>query len=86
MQTKDGCTAAILFDCPKGEPGKPAHTCNPPAPLPYKCPDNIKDLLAAGPVTIETQGSICVTHVDTPTCPPNTMCNPPRPRTVACPK
>jgi hypothetical protein len=86
MKTDKGCSAAIRVECPKPEPGKPMHTCNPPPLRPYACPDNLADLLAAGPVTIVGDGTTCATELVMPTCPPHVMCNPPRPRTVKCPQ
>jgi hypothetical protein len=80
---KDGCMAAIKVSCPTGEPGKPMPTCNPPPPFKYACPTGVT---IDKPITVITFGDSCAIEPEPIHCPPHTACNPPRPRTVPCPK
>ncbi|MBA2542661.1 MAG: hypothetical protein H0V17_23660 [Deltaproteobacteria bacterium] len=79
------CQAMVDVQCPKGEPGKPMPTCNPPPPIKYACPtgfedgDTLKIVLRAG-------ATECFVDFGPSTCPANAKCNPPPPRKVACPK
>ena len=84
--TKSGssCMAMLQVECPKGEPGKPMPTCNPPPPFKYDC----TGLTFDRPIQIVQQAgqADCYRIFETPKCPPQTACNPPRPQKVACPK
>jgi len=85
MKAQSGCIAIADVECPKAVPGKPTPTCNLPPPIKYACPDGFADgetlkiVLRAG----QTE---CMVDFGPMKCPPNTRCNPPRPRPVACPK
>lgn len=83
FKTKTGCMAAIKVACPTGEPGKPMPTCNPPPAFAYDCPPGIS---LDKPITIVTFGDSCAVEPEPIHCPPHAACNPPRPRTVTCPK
>ena len=83
FKSKDGCMAAIKVSCPTGEPGKPMPTCNPPPPFRYDCPNGVT---LEKPITVITFGDSCALEPEPIHCPPRVACNPPRPRTVPCPK
>jgi len=74
--------AAIKVECPKGKPGGPMPTCNPPPPMKYACPDGVT---LDKPITVITFGDTCAIQPEPMQCPPNAICNPPRPRQVPCP-
>jgi hypothetical protein len=74
FKTSSGCEAAIETSCPKGA------MCNPPPPMKYACPDNVKL-----PAKIVTFGDGCAIEPEPTHCPPKAACNPPPPRKVACP-
>lgn len=79
------CYVMGHVDCPKGRPGGPMPTCNPPPPREYPCPaDGI--ISEGGTKTIQQDGNNCRIMPEMPKCPPHTMCNPPPPRDVPCPK
>ena len=82
-KTQTGCMAAIKVGCPTGEPNKPMPTCNPPPAFVYDCPPGIS---LERPITVITFGDSCAVEPEPIHCPPHTACNPPRPRTVPCPK
>jgi hypothetical protein len=78
------CRAAIHVECPKPEPGKPVRTCNPPAPIDYACPADVKD--ASFVVTLGKGETACYVQDPPMKCPEGAKCNPPEPRKVACPQ
>lgn len=79
------CQAMVDVTCPKGEPGKPMPTCNPPPPIKYACPsgfqqgDTLKIVLRVG-------ATDCFADYGPTKCPDGVKCNPPPPRKVACPE
>jgi len=79
------CSAYMNTTCPTPPPGKPAPTCNPPAPTSYAC---LPDVADGGKVTIVMFAgqSECQIQPMPMNCPPNAMCNPPPPQKVACPQ
>jgi hypothetical protein len=77
------CTVGTHASCPKNEPGKPMHTCNPPPPRPYECP---RGMANNEQLTIEQRGDSCMIPSPHVNCPAGAMCNPPPPRSVPCPK
>jgi hypothetical protein len=82
FKNANGCEAAVAVECPKGQPGGPMPTCNPPPPQPYTCPDNVK---LDAPITIVANGGECFVDHGPMHCPPKAMCNPPPPQKVPCP-
>ncbi len=85
MAKAGDCSAFVQVDCPKGSPGKPAPTCNPPPPIKYTCPEGFKsgDTLK---IVLRAGSTECLVDFGPMNCPPKAMCNPPRPRPVACPQ
>ncbi len=82
----DTCFAYAKVECPKpSKPGGPVATCNPPPPIKYSCLDGMTAGASVNVVQYRNT-SDCVVETEPVKCPPNTMCNPPRPQTVACPK
>jgi hypothetical protein len=75
-RSKDGCTAMLDITCPEGA------TCNPPPPMPYKCPE---DLAVNDSFKIYVRAGQCEIHQETH-CKPNQKCNPPAPQRVPCPE
>jgi hypothetical protein len=84
--TKSGatCLAEPVVECPKGAPGQPMPTCNPPAASVYKCPEGMNE--ASLTVVRFANTTQCVVERAPVACPPNVRCNPPPPRRVDCPK
>lgn len=84
--TKNGatCLAQPRVECPKGVPGQPMPTCNPPPASAYTCPDG----MGAGPITVVRYANTfdCVIEPPPTRCPEGVRCNPPPPRRVECPK
>src|SRR5262245_60967050 len=84
FKTKDGCMAVVKVDCPNGQPGQPAPTCNPPPAHKYACPDNMSgDSLV---VTTFGTDNRCIVERQPVSCPPNVRCNPPPLQYVPCPE
>ena len=84
MKSGTTCTAHARVDCPKGQPGQPMPTCNPPAPIPYACPAGWDGKTALA--VTQYQGSTeCVIEA-TVNCAPNEKCKRPAPTKVPCPK
>jgi hypothetical protein len=79
------CFAGIQVDCPKGEPGQPMPTCNPPPAMKYACP---ADLSLERPIqVVQYAGSDgCMIEPEPISCPPGAACNPPPPQPVPCPE
>jgi hypothetical protein len=79
------CYAGVQVECPKPEPGKPMHTCNPPPAHKYEpCPEGVTE---TNQVTIVSWGpDSCRVDVPMPSCPPKVHCNPPPPKRVPCPE
>ena len=87
MRSGGTCQAHVAVSCPKGTPGQPMPTCNPPPPKAYTCP---QFMTTDGAIeVVQYAGSnVCqvVNKTPPPKCPPNTMCNPPPPQKVTCPQ
>lgn len=89
--TKQGqeCFTQPRVDCSPA-PGQPPRVCNPPAPQKYDCPkwDDGSAMDFDGGDTIEgvPGGKQCTLYFSGGACPEGASCNPPPPRTVACPK
>jgi hypothetical protein len=79
------CAAHVDVNCPKPEAGKPTHTCNPPPPIKYTCPEGLADKSSLEIVRYAGAAE-CVVVPEPVKCPPNAACNPPRPRPVICPE
>jgi hypothetical protein len=77
------CMAGIAVDCPKGEPGRPMPTCNPPPPVKYACPEGLS---FDRPITVVhyTGSDACMVEPEPMSCPAGAACNPP-PQPVSCP-
>ena len=82
------CTAFDADACqfPDRKPGEPIPPCNPPPPQNYApCPPGLAD--GASLIVIRPANQqYC--EIDRPAvkCPPVSVCNPPQPTRVACPK
>lgn len=84
IKGKASCEADPDADCPKPEPGKPRHTCNPPPPIDYACPSGLADGETLK-IVLRVGATECFQERAPTTCPPNAKCNPPPPRKLACP-
>jgi hypothetical protein len=80
------CRAFVDANCPKGEPGKPMPTCNPPPPIPYTCPDGFStDKGATLKIVLRAGATECFVDYGPMKCPEGAKCNPPPPRKLPCP-
>jgi hypothetical protein len=82
---KADCSAMVDVTCPKGEPGQPMPTCNPPPPIKYACPAGFKDGETMK-IILRVGATDCFVDRGSTKCPAGVKCNPPPPRMVACPE
>jgi hypothetical protein len=84
MQMDKKCVAHDADACtfPGRKPTDPIPPCNPPAPIPVACPEN----LTLPQKVVQKAGSTeCFVDWGPMSCPKDAKCNPPAPRKVACP-
>jgi hypothetical protein len=84
----NACTAFDADACqfPNRKPGEPIPPCNPPPPQKYApCPPGLADGASLIVVQAANQPE-CVIQREPVKCPPVSVCNPPMPTRVACPK
>ncbi|MDB4961591.1 MAG: hypothetical protein JWP01_1590 [Myxococcales bacterium] len=87
MRSDGTCKAHVVVSCPKGKPGQPMPTCNPPPPVAYTCPTFMTTDGAIEVVQFAGSNACQVVNkAPPPKCPPGAMCNPPPPQKVTCPQ